>query len=606
MKRFYNKLILTACMASLISIYACTEDYLEKAPIGSLDEKTIANKAGVNKVLIGAYSLLDGQGGPVGIPNNWSMGISNWIYSGISSDDAHKGSEFGDQPQMEEIESYAHTAATRYFSEKWDALYAGAQRANDVLRILVKVPEGEITENEAVQLKAEAIFLRAIYHFEAAKMWRNIPYVDETISFTAGNYNVPNPGPIWDKIEADFKFAAENLSPTKAQAGRANSWAAKSFLAKVYMFQNKFTEAKPLLEDIMANGLTASGQKYELVNFSDNFNPSKKNGPESIFAVQSSVNDGSGGFNGNNGDILNFPGGGPATCCGFHQPSFSLVNSYKTDPETGLPLIYSFNESMMKNDQGIATSEPFTPYEGTLDARLDWTVGRRGIPYLDWGLHPGQAWIRAQSHSGPYSPIKTIYYQAEKDAHSDNGEGWAPGQVTANNYTMIRFADIILWAAEVEVEIGSPSKAEEYVNRVRSRAANQDGWVKTYIDPNDPLRGFTSTPAANYKVGLYNGEFSSKGKDFARDAVRFERKLELAMEGHRFFDLQRYDNGTGLMADILNAYVKYETSIPGYDWVYMNGAQFTKGKNELYPIPQIQIDLSTTSEGRTLEQNPGF
>jgi starch-binding outer membrane protein, SusD/RagB family len=606
MKRTSYKLLITGCLAALMASYSCSEDFLEKGAIGSISEKVIANKAGAEKLLIGAYSLLDGQGGPVGVPNNWSMGISNWIYSGIASDDAHKGSEFGDQPQMELIESYTHTPANSYFSEKWDALYAGAQRANDVIRILAKVPAGELSEAEATQLKAEAVFLRAVYHFEAAKLWLNVPYVDETVSFEAGNYNVPNPGPIWDKIEADFKFAAANLSPTKGQAGRANSWAAKAFLAKVYMYQDKYAEAKPVLEDVIANGVTAQGAKYALVNYSDNFNPAKKNGPESVFAVQMSVKDGSGGFNGNNGDILNFPGGGPATCCGFHQPSFSLVNSYKTDPNTGLPLLYTFNESDVKNDHGIATSQPFTPYAGTLDARLDWTVGRRGIPYLDWGLHPGQAWIRSQSHSGPYSPIKTIYYQAGKNSQSDNGEGWAPGQVTSNNYTMIRFADVLLWAAEVEVEVGSLARAEEYVNRVRARAANPDGWVKTYLDPSDPLKGFTSTPAANYKVGLYTGQFTAQGKDFARDAVRFERKLELAMEGHRFFDLQRYDNGTGSMAEVLNAYVKHETTVPGFNWVYMKNAKFEKGKNELYPIPQAQIDLSTTGEGPTLKQNPKY
>lgn len=606
MKRFYKKILFAGCLASMVSIHACREEYLEKGAIGALSESTIANEAGVNRVLIGAYSLLDLQGGPVGVPNNWSMNISNWIYSGIASDDAHKGSEYGDQPPMEEIESYSHTAANPYFSEKWAALYAGVQRANDVLRIMEKVPEGEMTEDNRIQVKAEAIFLRAVYHFEAAKMWRNVPYVDETITFEAGNYNVPNPGPIWEELEADFSFAAENLTPTKAQAGRANSWAAKSFLAKVHMFQDEFAEAKPLLEDIIANGVTASGQKYQLVSFSDNFNPALKNGPESIFAVQSSVNDGSGGYNGNNGDILVFPVGGPATCCGFHQPSFSLVNSYQTDPETGLPLINTFNESMVKNDQGLASTAPFTPHEGTLDPRLDWTVGRRGIPYLDWGNHPGQAWIRAQSHSGPYSPIKTSYYQAEKDAQSGNGEGWAPNQVTANNYTMIRFADVLLWAAEVEVEIGSLAKAEEYVNMIRARAADPEGWVKTYINPEDPLQGFTDTPAANYFVGLYDGEFSANGKEFAREAVRFERKLELAMEGHRFFDLQRYDDGTGLMAEILNSYVQYELNVPGDMFSYLQGAKFTQGKNELYPIPQPQIDLSSTNEGLTLEQNPGY
>jgi len=177
---------------------------------------------------------------------------------------------------------------------------------------------------------------------------------------------------------------------------------------------------------------------------------------------------------------------------------------------------------------------------------------------------------------------------------------------TAVNDNLIRFADVLLWAAEVEVEVGSLDKAQMFVNQVRLRAANPDGWVYTYIDNNNPLKGFTNTPAANYKVGLYTGQFTQEGQAFAREAVRFERKLELAMEGHRFFDLQRYDNGTGYMADLLSSYIDHETTIPGYNFGYMIGAKFTKGKNEIYPIPQAQIDLSVVNGVPTLKQNPNY
>jgi hypothetical protein len=160
------------------------------------------------------------------------------------------------------------------------------------------------------------------------------------------------------------------------------------------------------------------------------------------------------------------------------------------------------------------------------------------------------------------------------------------------------------------VEIGDLSKAEMYVNLVRERAANPDGFVHTYIDPENPLKGFTNIPAANYKVGLYTGQFAANGQTFARDAVRFERKIELAMENHRFYDLQRYDNGTGYMADVINAHLEHEVNIPGYFMEgrdqYLSGARFKKGKNEIFPIPQAQIDLSTTLDGATLTQNPGY
>lgn len=598
MKKVNQLLIVSGCLAVILLVSACKKDFLEKNALGSTSETTLATKTGVNGLLIGAYSLLDGWG--VDGTTYYFVGVSNWIFGGVTSDDAHTGTEAGALPPMVSIESYNYDASMTPFNQKWRVLYAGVQRANDVLRELALLPAGAVSDAEAKQIKAEAIFLRALYHFEAAKLWRNVPYIDETISYSNANYNVANTNPVWPKLEADFKFAADNLDATKKEAGRANKWAAKAFLSKVYMFERKFAEAKPLLEDIIANGVTASGAKYSLVNFSDNFNPTKKNGSESVFAVQMTVNDPSTIQQGNFGDALNFPMGGPARCCGAYQPSFSLVNSYKTDAATGLPLIDNFNDVDITNDEGIESSAPFTPYTGTLDPRLDYTVGRRGIPYLDWGPHPGKAWIRQQAVAGPYSPIKSVYYQADAATTS------ASSRWTSNNYNMIRFADVLLWAAEVEVEIGSLSQAQTYVNIVRARAANPAGWVKKYIDDTAPLKGFTSTPAANYKVGLYTNEFVSKGQNFAREAVRFERKLELAMEGHRFFDLQRYDNATGYMADALNAYIKHETSISGYNFTYMNGAKFTKGKNEIYPIPQAQIDLSVTGGSSVLKQNPGY
>ncbi|HZG23489.1 MAG TPA: RagB/SusD family nutrient uptake outer membrane protein, partial [Chitinophagaceae bacterium] len=512
-----------------------------------------------------------------------------------------------DQTAVADMEKYAANSSTGYLNGKWVAVYTGVQRANDVLRIMSLVTDGSISEAEGKNIKAEAMFLRAVFHLEAAKIWRNVPYVDETVDYVKGNYNVSNTESIWPKIENDLKFAVANLRNTQPDRGRANSWAAKSFLAKVYMFQHKYAEAKILLDDVIMNGVTAAGEKYRLVPFHDNFNAARKNNAESVFAVQMSVKDGAAGAaNGNIGDMLNFPYGGPTSCCGFYQPSFSLVNSYKTDPATGLPVLDTWNNSDVKNDQGLSSATPFTPYEGTLDPRLDHTVGRRGIPYLDWGIMPGQSWVRSQIQAGPYIPKKNVVFKSQVSTAADVGNGWGVNQASAINYVMIRIADVLLWAAEAEVEIGSLDKAQEYVNQVRNRAANPANWVYKYID-NDPSKGFSNIPAANYKIEAYPaGMFASQGQEYARKAVRFERKLEFAMEGHRFFDLQRYDKGTGYMADVLNAYIQHETSIPGYDYQILKGAKFTKGTNELFPIPLTQIDLSIQNGTKTLKQNPGY
>ena len=373
--------------------------------------------------------------------------------------------------------------------------------------------------------------------------------------------------------------------PTPSQPGEA-------FLAKAYMFQQKYDSAKPLLNDLIQNGVTAGGIPYSLEkSFHDNFNPESKNSGESVFAAQTSVNDGSFGNNGNMGDILNYPyGGGPAGCCGFFQPSQYLVNHFKTDPVTGLPDLDNFNKVDVKSDTGLLSSDPFFPYTGPLDPRLDWTVGRRGIPYLDWGDHPGKDWIRNQVYGGPYTPMKNAYSQSQQQ-HLTDASFWSSGAV-ANNINLIRFADVILWLAECEVEAGDLELARGYVNMIRSRAANPVSFVYKYNDDAHPENGFSATPAANYKVGLYTAPWADQAT--ARKAVHFERRLELSLEGHRFFDLVRWGEADAT----INKYLTYEKTLRSY----LSDAAFTTNQDEYMPIPQRQIDLSKG----TLVQNPGY
>jgi hypothetical protein len=592
MKKFQYKIILPLSLSALVILYACSKSFLEINPLGNLQQENLANAKGVNALLIGAYSALDGYGVAGG---DYGTGVSNWVYGGVASDDAYKGSDPGDQPAIVPIETYTADPSNYYFENKWKAVYDGVQRCNDVLRMLPLATD--LADADKARITAEARFLRAHFHFEAKKMWNKVPYIDETVSYGQGNFYVSNTEDIWPKIEADFQYAVDNLPATQSQVGRANSWAAKAYLAKAYMFEHKYEQAKPLLQDVIEHGVTASGIKYDLnANFFDNFNAATKNNQEDVFSLQQSVNDGAQGANGNYGDVLNFPyGGGPGGCCGFYQPSQSLVNSYRVDG-SGLPFLDTWNDVDVKNDMGIASNQPFTPETAPLDPRLDLTVGRRGIPYLDWGNHPGASWIRDQNNGGPYSPKKNVYFKSQEGSLTD-ASFWTKG-VTANNYVFIRFSDVLLWAAECEVEAsgGSLDRAKDYVNRVRSRMKDHpEAWVHKYVDDNDPSRGFSSELAANYSIGLYS---SFPNPDYARKAIRFERKLELAMEGHRFFDLQRYDNGTGYMADVLNAYIQKEKS----QHTYLQGKTFVKGKNEYFPIPQTEIDLSRGA----LHQNPNY
>lgn len=567
---------------------ACKEEFLDIEPFGSVGETTLSTKAGVDGVLIGAYSLLD-QGGTVG--GGYTTGLSAFT----GNDEFNRGTESGGSV----INTFLINSSMAEFNNKWQFLYAAVNRCNDVLKLLPNVKDA--TAEQLVQLEAEAKFLRGVYYLYLAMMWGNVPWIDETIDYSARNYFVPNTADIYPRIEADFAFAADNLTETKAEAGRANSWAAKSFLAKTYMFQKKFSDAQVLLDDIILNGRTARNQKYGLLaEYGDNFKVATKNSQEAVFSAQNSVNDGANGANGNPGEFYNGTFGGPSTCCyGWTQPSFDFVDAFQTD-EAGLPLPDTYHLTPIPNDQGIASDEPFTPYAGNLDPRLDWTVGRRGIPYLDWGVMPGRSWIRNQFVAGPYASIKQAATQAGVDQERE------AGYATSTPYDLIRFADVLLWAAECEIEVGSLAKAEEYVNVVRARAANPEGFVYQYLDESNPTSGYSTTPAANYKVGLYNGHFTANGQSFARKAVRFERKLELGLEFHRFFDMRRYDGNDFDQAEVHNAYMAREGARPLTPNTNYKVGRFIKGTHELYPIPLNQIELMETDGASVLVQNPGY
>ncbi|NNJ88814.1 MAG: RagB/SusD family nutrient uptake outer membrane protein, partial [Eudoraea sp.] len=241
----------------------------------------------------------------------------------------------------------------------------------------------------------------------------------------------------------------------------------------------------------------------------------------------------------------------------------------------------TFNQTDVTNDQELASADPFTPHAGPLDPRLDYTVGRRGIDYNGYGAHVGQDWIRASDAdiSGPYLSKKNVY-QAGEDGNVGTG-AWGQ-QHSGINYHIIRFADVLLMAAEAAVEAGDLPTALGYVNQVRNRAKNM-----SYLQ-NETGTG----DAANYVIEPYP---SFADQDEARKAVRFERRLELAMEGHRLFDLRRW----GVAESVINTYVQNEArTIPNFG---QKAGTYMPNMN-LMPIPINAIDLS----GGVLSQNPGF
>jgi hypothetical protein len=592
MKKYNFKHIMPVVLSSLVVLYACDKSYLEVPAAGALSQSVLANKIGVEALLVGAYSLLDGQGSSAGTGNGpWATSSSNWVYGSVAGGDAHKGSDPGDQNLITPIEQWNATASNAYLDQLWQQRYDGVQRANETLRVLKLAKD--ISAADVTRITAEARFLRAHYHFDLAKFFGNIPFIDETISYAAGNFLVPNAGvaAVLAKIEADFAYAYANLPATSAGGvGRANKWAAGAYLGKIYMFEKKYAEAKTVLTAVIASGVTNNNVKYALLpKFGDVFDPAKKNGSEHVFSVQMTANDGTGAANANAGDALNFPYGGETGCCGFFQPSFTLANIYKVDAN-GLPMLNDeFFTNPLKNDQGINSDQPFTADNTTpLDPRIDWTIGRRGIPYLDWGIMPGSNWVRDQGTAGPYEPLKHLFRKSQIGVYTDVSS-WTNG-FTANNYPLIRFADVLLLAAEAEIETGGLEKAREYVNLIRTRASNPAGFV-------GPTNNAGLVSPAKYEIKTYTAAWTDAA--VARKAVRFERRLELAMEGHRFSDLTRWGQGV----TELNTYAVKEAAL-GYGQI--KGSTYKAGKSEYLPLPQTQIDKSVKAGKSVLTQNPGY
>ena len=548
-------------------LQACKKSFLDAQPYGQYTSDLIKNKKGLDGLLVGVYGVLDGQG-VAGDP--WETSAVNWATAGVAADDAYKGTDANDQPQMTEVEQYKSQPSNRYFYNKWLAVYEGVSRSNSVIRLAAD-PAIVLTEDEKKNILGQARFLRGHYHFEAKKMWNKVPYISDTTT----TYN--NASDIWSKIEEDFKFAYDNLPEKQDLAGKVNKWAAACYLAKSYIYQKKFTEAKALFDVITVSGMTAQGKQYGLLDaYWQAFDAEYDNNKEEVFGISTAA---SGNVDGSGERSLGlaFPYGGDFGCCGFFQPSQNLVNAYKTGVD-GLPLFTTFNDVDLKNDQGLKDADAYTNDNTTpLDPRLDWSVGRRGVPFWDWGPHPGYSWIRDQNYAGPFSPKKHVF--SRKDESTLTSSGWK--NITAKDIYLIRYSDVLLMAAEAEIEVGSLAKAQAYINQVRGRAKNPASWVK-------------SAPA-NYVINLYSTPFASQ--DAARTAVRFERRLELAMEGIRWFDLVRW----GIAAETLNTYLAKEK----LKRTYKTTASFTKGKNEYFPIPASIIDIAA-KYGNKLDQNPGY
>ena len=589
MTKYSRKQVLLGMATILCSagaLYGCSSFLTDAAkPQGTLDATTLANQGGVEGTLIAAYRQLD--------RSNQGSAASNWVWGSITSDDAYKGSEASDAPSLDPIEQYQWSAAgvEGQLNEKWSAMYEGVVRSNGTINLLKSVVAGSpgaIPAVDAKSIEGEAIFLRANYHFEAWRMWGNIPYFRETD--TDFRKAASTKADVAKEIIKDLDAAIALLPATPRAKGRVGSWSAKAFKGRVQMYNGDFAGALATLRDVKTNGPFALEVSFDRVwtGFA-----AFENGKETILAYEASANDGQpNGGNANEGERLTFPhSGSPFGCCGFHQPSQNLVNFFVTDAVTGLPAALS-NPNWNASNANFAANL-VTP----VDPRLDYAVGRDGVPYKDWGPHTPE-WIRSPSYSGTYSNKKNVH---EKASGAQSNVGWNNPQLNSVNIHIFRYADMLLLLAEAEVEAGSLENARAIVNQIRARAAVKvqgpgTSAANTYVPINDP-----SITYANYTIGPYAVPFASKAE--AQQAVRAERRLELAMEGQRFFDLRRW----GIADVTLNGYINGVAggSEKSRRIQLGNSAPFA-ARHSLFPIPAIQIELSKGGTGTGLTQNPGW
>ncbi len=561
-------------VAGLMLTNSCTDSFLEITPNGSLDKSVLATKDGVNGLLIGAYSMIDG------VASNgfgWESATSGWVFGSIRGMEANKGTDSGDQPDINPLQTFSETATNPYLNVKWRACYEGISRCNSTIATVIAAEEaGTITAEEAQSFNQQARVLRGFYHFEAWRLWVNkstntgIPYVTEE----SVQDELTNTEDVTDLILADITEGTK-LPNDMGQVGRFNKTVSQMLLAKALMqMKGDYAAALTLLNEVTSSGTNPAGQACGLeALYGDVFDASNRNCKESIYTVQYSVNDGSGGWNAGRGEVLNFPyksGESPGGCCGFFAPTQDFVNSFRTD-DNGLPFLDSYNSEKVTNDQGLAVEDDFTEYTGQVDPRLDWTVGRRGIPYWDWGPVTGTDWIRDQSYAGPYVGKKQVYKKSQEGTLTEVGN-WTSGYTT-NGYRLMRYADALLLKAECEAMTNSNDLGLAEVNAVRTRASNPDGFVKNDDGSN----------AANYKIGTYT---AFANKDAAMKAIKFERKLELGQEGHRYYDLQRWDD----VQTTLSKVMAYEQTMEWGSALY--GDATVGAEDKYFPVPQRQIDLT--------------
>jgi hypothetical protein len=558
------KKIIAVFVGALLLSSSCKEA-LEINPKGLLNKDQISTKEDAEKFVVSAYSQLGND--------DIILANSLWPHGNVRAGDAYKGGrDPGDVWEYGAFETYKDIRPEMGpIDGMWFSRYVGIRRTNIALELLNKFTEEEYP-NLNVR-KAEMRFLRAHNYFNLKILFKQVPYVDETTPYDDYDKitNVAlTSDQLWEKIAEDFAFAAANLPATQPEKGRANQFAAYAYLAKTRLYQAYEQNDQHQVVNInqerlqqvieAADKVINSGQYSLQPDFANNFLTQFDNGVESVFAVQFSKDDGAGTGRVNFGDRLTTPQG--LGCCDFQKPTYNLVNAFKTN-ELGQPLFESYNETHFDST-----------YAGTVDPRLDHTVARVGNPWkYDASRIFTKEWSRTPSIYGYFNSLK----EAVAEGYVQDG----PFFGNTKTRMVIRYADVLLFKAEALIELGRQDEALPIINQLRERAAASTGRLKNK----------EGELLANYHVQPYATGMS---QEEARKVLRWERRLEMALEGGRFFDLVRW----GIADEEMNAYLAKEKTRREH----LKDGKFTEGRDEYLPIPQAQINFS----GGIYEQNEGY
>ena len=560
----------------LFAASAC-DSFLEVAPQSAADSDDLNTPENVEKMLISAYSSLGNA--------NYQDGMNAyWPYGDLRAGDAYKGGAgTGDMGNFHLFETFVYLRDdNEYLDKKWYNEFIAIGRTNDALGRLRLIPDGQLPKKKVRE--AELRFLRGHFYFELKILFKHIPWIDETVKtddyITISNA-VHTDAQLWDLIIAEFRFAAENLPEKNDEVGRANKGMAQAYLAKALLYaaytqdeKNNVTGIdRTKLQEVatLCRGLAA---RYKLADdFADNFLCETENGSESIFAIQHSLNDGTLRGRLDWGAMLNYPMNPEYGCCGFHSPSQNMVNAFRTD-DKGLPLFDTFNDTDIKTAADLKTQN--------VDPRLNHTVAIPGAPYKYRPTFIFEtSWTRDPNTYGSFMSMKeTVLPDCPCFAFA------SPFMSSSKNRDIIRYDDVLLWEAEALIELGRQDEALPLINAIRERAAKS---TKLLVDT-------AGQPVGKYQVAAYQPGVNCPAwtQDFARKALRWERRLEFAEEGFRFFDLVRW----GIAAETVNEYFAKEKTRR----TYMNEARFTKNRDEYFPIPKNQINFSK----KLYKQNAGW